>query len=490
MIAWLLLGLALADPLVDAVSARDRKAVDALLAAGHDPNVTVVRSSSSRGGLFGLGKLRTTEIETSPLQEAVADALRDGDVRILEALLARGADPSRRTATYPPPLHRVAGEVNGPGAAKVTEALLKAGVDPTGVFRQQAVTGSLPSTVDATWFVDRLLKAGADAGALLCDAPTEPLVARLIAAGGDVNGACFGRPPVVRAAAAHATGAVTRLLDAGADPNAVGVIGGTPMAPLHAAAATGWPEGIALLVSRGADPNRPAGVLGAPPLALAASREAAVALVEAGAVRSAGFRERGAAVWFARPVDPAERGAVLASWALDDVVLLPEELQALPPDRVRARVEALGAGRFEQLARGLSPDQLAVALSFAWGADCGLDVTAPPTAGELRAALGGPDAREVGPATVRFTWADASAEVWRPGYGEGAVLVEGRCPAGGQALVGLPRDAVWLALGEPALPGPARDRWADGVVVRYEADVAVAWGVAWPLRSPSAATGR
>ncbi len=69
--------------------------------------------------------------------------------------------------------------------------------------------------------------------------------------------------PLGRAAGRGDLGAMTALLDHGADPNVAGAYG---MTPLASAARNGKAEAIELLLARGADPHRGCGVNGWTPL--------------------------------------------------------------------------------------------------------------------------------------------------------------------------------------------------------------------------------
>jgi len=69
--------------------------------------------------------------------------------------------------------------------------------------------------------------------------------------------------PLGRAAAQGDLGAMTALLDQGADPNA---LGGHGLTPLASAARSGRVDAIELLLGRGADPHRGCGVNGWTPL--------------------------------------------------------------------------------------------------------------------------------------------------------------------------------------------------------------------------------
>jgi len=89
-------------------------------------------------------------------------------------------------------------------------------------------------------------------------------------------GCVFGGPDTAlgRSSAAGDVAAMTALLDQGADPNATGAHG---MTPLASAARAGRLDAIELLLARGADPHRGCGVNGWTPLlhALHKNQEAA-----------------------------------------------------------------------------------------------------------------------------------------------------------------------------------------------------------------------
>ena len=80
-----------------------------------------------------------------------------------------------------------------------------------------------------------------------------------------LSSCCFGgrETALGRAAGAGDLAAMTALLDQGADPNAAGRFGLTPLAT---AARSGRVEAIELLLTRGADPHRGCGVNGWTPL--------------------------------------------------------------------------------------------------------------------------------------------------------------------------------------------------------------------------------
>ena len=58
----------------------------------------------------------------------------------------------------------------------------------------------------------------------------------------------------------------------------------------------------------------------------------------------------------------------------------------------------------------------------------------------------------------------------------------GGCVSGGDSLLGLSREAVWLLQSPPKYPGVDRDIWSSGLRVDYDQGSARAVGVDFHLR--------
>ena len=213
--------------LVDAASRGDLGAVEALIAAGADPNA---------------------RIDGYP---ALQLAVRDGTVEVVEALLAAGADVNafgewvpgccqdRDTALHQAVRYwdvcvdRDFGYCSE--RAEVIQVLLAAGAD---VDARQKLGGWTPLHAAAnvgTWsevleMLLMLLDAGADPNARTEDGRS--------------------RTPLHLAVTSISSAAIAVLLDAGADPETRNEDGRTP---LHLAAIEGGPENVAALLDAGAN---------------------------------------------------------------------------------------------------------------------------------------------------------------------------------------------------------------------------------------------
>ena len=211
--------------LVDAAGRGDLGAVEALIAAGADPNA---------------------RMDGYP---ALQLAVRDGTVEVVEALLAAGADVNAFGEWVPgccqdrdTALHQavrywyVCGDGDNieycPERAEVIQVLLAAGAD---VNARDELVGMTP-----------LHAAANEAGWV----EVLEMLLMLLGAGADPNAQDGGgRTPLHFAADSISSAAIAVLLDAGADPDTRDEYYRTP---LHRAACAGGPQNVAALLDAGA----------------------------------------------------------------------------------------------------------------------------------------------------------------------------------------------------------------------------------------------
>jgi ankyrin repeat protein len=234
-------------------------------------------------------------------------AAKEGTAAIVELLLASGADVNSRDASNYTALQKAAGRKDN----AVLRALVKGGAEIGYVLHEvlehenveaarmliengadlslKNESGAQPLHIAVyeglTEAVALLLKAGAPPEAVDTDGDTPlhlavrhlPIVELLLAAKAPVNARSkSGATPLYNAVVAGQAAAVTRLLQAGADPKldaATSTEGNTLVAHV---AAQGTAEILELLLAAGANPNRGSegGVAGGPsPLTLAAGRK-------------------------------------------------------------------------------------------------------------------------------------------------------------------------------------------------------------------------
>jgi ankyrin repeat protein len=209
--------------------------------------------------------------KTAPISSEYAEALRNGDVRQLRALLDQGASPNARDAAGNTPLMQAAvygdircvrlllergAQVNAWNSHRTVELLLARGADTkaTNLFGADALMAAA---------------AGGDAGS----------VQLLLQHGADPNGQpgigtpqfVFGggRSALMWAAFRGDLAIIKLLLDTGANPNAEGMTG----TPLEQAAWADRTDAARLLIERGAQPNQADHMAGYTPLHWAASTE-------------------------------------------------------------------------------------------------------------------------------------------------------------------------------------------------------------------------
>jgi len=297
VIAWALIAILGATPLVEAVRQGDAAAVRALVKAGADVNrpegdgatalhwATHADSPEMVRVLLGAGAAAAAanDLGVTPLHLAAAN----GNTDILALLLDRGAGPNARTASGVTPIMEAArsgrvgavrlllahgAEVNARESARqqtalmwavsrqhadIVQVLLENGADV------QARTEARPVTVMLDRGPRRAVKTSmADAHRVQVGGSTPLLLAAqvgcldcarlLLAKGARVDDtAADGTSALVMAAFSGQTGVASQLLAAGADPNAAGA----GYTALHAAALRGDLTLVQALLAAGANPH-------------------------------------------------------------------------------------------------------------------------------------------------------------------------------------------------------------------------------------------
>ena len=191
-------------PLHDAAREGNTKVVQALLASGANPNTA--------GGAR----------KSTPLHCAA----EEGHAEAVQTLLAGGADPNAEDDYKRTPLHRAAGV----GDAEAVQMLLAGGADPNAEDDYKETPLHRAAGVGDAEAVQALLVGGADPKA-------------------ENN---YKRTPLHYAAGEGHAEAVQMLLAGGADPKAENNYKGTP---LHLAAWVGDAEAVQVLLAGGADPK-------------------------------------------------------------------------------------------------------------------------------------------------------------------------------------------------------------------------------------------
>ena len=209
------------------IGARDRDGATPLHIAAKYENLPVVTVLLEAGA-----DANTLARSGTPLHWA-ADYNRTAGV--VEALLAAGADVNAGTESLETPLTSAAGPR---GRTPVTDALLEAGAD----VNAGASDRHGPLHVSLRW--------------QRADSPndlTNDLTLQLLALGADPNARGYGgETPLYEAAAAHGPGVIRALVEAGADPT---ILRDDGESPLHPAAESGRPGTVIALVEAGADPD-------------------------------------------------------------------------------------------------------------------------------------------------------------------------------------------------------------------------------------------
>lgn len=439
------------------------------LQAGADPNSasTITRARFLR---------RSTTSVIPAIEVSLGPAL-GGDLRALTLLLEAGADANTATRAGSPLLHHVVQEGQPRRIAAVVDTLLTHGAEPNGLWMGAPLTRRTPPRVLRA-ILPRLIEGGANPGAYLCGARDAEVREQLLALDPDPNAWCGSGRPLTVATHGRDLAWMTALLDAGADPDGVGLLDlrgisrPEPASALHIAANKRWTQGLELLLARGADPNVRAGRLGGTPLSVAEGEDAQEVLVRAGALRL--DPDLPWSLWSLREPAPEEAGAYLAWW-------LEEEGRPLHPTwephfepGSRSLPDATLAA-LPQTAAGLSPEALGSVLEGAFDHCDALYSIDPPRLRELKRDLGRPTTRERDGALQTYTWEAASGRPAQARRADGQIFeVTGACGAESEGLIGQPMQALRAILGPPRVSGLDWDRWfrliayydEDGRVVR------------------------
>jgi len=201
------------------------------------------------------------EKEKKILRESLEDATKRGETEEVLRLLDAGMEVDTKCLVSRTPLHLAAEH----GHADLVEALLARGANPGALDYQNATPlhRAFATTEDLVRIVDMLIEAGAPVNAreshseialhMICEAPTIPapvavqVVERLLAAGSEVNPPDGGRMPLWYAATYGSLEVVKALIKGGADPR----LGWGPETPAEVALQEGHPETAEYLKSVG-----------------------------------------------------------------------------------------------------------------------------------------------------------------------------------------------------------------------------------------------
>lgn len=165
-------------------------------------------------------------LDDTPLQEQLMAAVVAGNLELATLAIDAGADPSEYDATDNSPF-RIAIVRND--------------------YEMVAMMVDRGATIDWPEYSYTELAAAAQYG-------SAEITQLLVDAGGTANGLGDGLGgPLINAAYANNVDALEVLLNAGADPNASGTVGGTFAPPLFAAAYAGSLEAAEMLLMWGAD---------------------------------------------------------------------------------------------------------------------------------------------------------------------------------------------------------------------------------------------
>lgn len=246
--------------------------VPLLLAAGADPfepgtegdSPIALASMMGKGDLARLmlqARSSDPDVARQQTSQALDWAAGNGDLALVEALLAAGADPDVRDETGFTPLMSAIAR----GYPKIVERLVAAGADLSltdedgkNALYLAIARGDAGSTLDiARWLHARgaTLPEGAETSRLFAEAipQGESAVRLLLELGADVNASNLeGETPLFFAIECDSPAAIAILIAAGADVNARREDGDTP---LLFAIGCGSPVAISMTIAAGADVN-------------------------------------------------------------------------------------------------------------------------------------------------------------------------------------------------------------------------------------------
>ncbi|MBI2568681.1 MAG: ankyrin repeat domain-containing protein [Candidatus Schekmanbacteria bacterium] len=198
-----------------------------LLASGYrSPRVRMLRALRKHD--FKKAEFWMSGLDAKVLARSLFDAIRSGNIDIVDWLLAHGVDANAAVPLSAPPLLEAVAQ----DSPELVRRLLAAGADPNVQYGDESLLGWVCACGDDTLLLE-CIQAGADVNLptktspLLCairDSGKRDVVSKLLAAGAhvDAGGSHDERAtPLMWAAALGQFEVVEELLLAGADPNAL-----------------------------------------------------------------------------------------------------------------------------------------------------------------------------------------------------------------------------------------------------------------------------